>query len=330
MRGGTYPDLTAEQLNQLAAKDAAWWKDLRDPLFHKETNFENLIIPEMQLQRYQDLDELATLYGFDSVLLRTVLKLTSQQLDVFLNEYAPNARTSLGEDDRAFNMKAMTLIRKIRSKLDKAAGEVEWFKHANPREPRDYDARVSTSQTTRDTPHSVDDHDTILLKSLSYEEAMTAWETWPQRAGELSIAKLGDAITYIFHKHEESGKEFNKAGWRTNYPDRYLWNVEEGRECLTKLNRCLWMKLYLIRPSILSFMLELEPFSPAQNVDAMVGAVLQGGIKLARRHPDIDADEKERLQSRKRSSREVVFQPCRDYPNKCKKEDGCKYVHATR
>ena len=90
------------------------------------------------------------------------------------------------------------------------------------------------------------------------------------------------------------------------------------------------MKLYLIRPSILSFMLELEPFSPAQNVDAMVGAVLQGGIKLARRNPDIDIDEKERLQTRKRDSREVVFQPCRDYPNKCKREDDCKYVHASR
>ena len=90
------------------------------------------------------------------------------------------------------------------------------------------------------------------------------------------------------------------------------------------------MKLYLIRPSILNFMLEIEPFGPAQNVDAMVGAVLQGGIRLARRHPDIDSDEKERLQTRKRNSREVVFQPCRDYPNKCKREADCKYVHATR
>ena len=212
LRGGTYPDLTAEQLNQLAAKEAAWWKDLRDPLFHKETNFENLIIPEMQLQRYQDLDELATLYGFDSVLLRTTLKLTSQQLDVFLNEYAPNARTSLGEDDRAFNMKAMTLIRKIRSKLDKAAGEVEWYKHANPRDPRDYDARIGVVPTTRDTPHSADDYDTILLKQVSFDEAMAAWDTWPQQASELSVAKLDDAITYVYHKHEESGKVFNREG----------------------------------------------------------------------------------------------------------------------
>ena len=192
---------------------------------------------------------------------------------------------------------------------------------------RDHDVNLRTM--VHDPGHSEEDDATIQRKCEAFHEAMDAWPTWPRRAQELSIAKLDDAITYVFHMHKETDGQFSRGGWNEEYPDRYLWDVDEGLKCMTKLNKCLWMKLYLIRPSVLSFVQEIMPTGPSQNVDGLVGAALQGAIKVARRS-DIDDDEVERLRKRKRDTAEIILQPCRDYPNKCAKADRCKYVHATR
>ena len=118
-RGGCFPDIDPATIRTAST---AWWREVAHPIFGQEKNWEFLILPEHQQDRFDAVGDLSATYGFDSVLLKNLLQLTSKQLDVFLNEYAPDSRDM--PDDRAFNMKAMVLIRKTIAKVDKEEGEL--------------------------------------------------------------------------------------------------------------------------------------------------------------------------------------------------------------
>ena len=63
----------------------------------------------------------------------------------------------------------MALIRKIHSKVGRAAGEVQWYKHANPKTSRDHEMRMGSLQ---DPGHSEETEETIQRKAEAFCEAI--------------------------------------------------------------------------------------------------------------------------------------------------------------
>ena len=309
---------------KVAQQAPEWWKEVTNPIFEKERMFEYLVTPTAQRKRFRTMLELGACYGLDTVLYRTSLSMTSRQMDIFLNEYAPNARD---DDERGYNMKAMALIRKIHGKVPKEEGEVSWWKDANPVELRDTAVRMDMATTPQQQYKSDEEME---LYQDTFDRVYGKWANWPRGRDELSLAMVDDAIVYVFWKHKQSGGVFNGEGWNTTYPDRYLWNAEDGKKCMTKLNACLWMKLHLIESDMVTWMELTMPTGPAKDVDALVGAMLQGAIRIARKFGLPCPEERERVAARKRGHSEVVLQPCREYPGKCRRDEACKYIHARR
>ena len=60
-------------------------------------------------------------------------------------------------------------------------------------------------------------------------------------------------------------------------------------------------------------------------MDGMVGKHIQGAIQMLSRG-GVTQEEMERAEKRKRDAEELIFIPCRDYPN-CRKGKRCKYIH---
>ena len=74
------------------------------------------------------------------------------------------------------------------------------------------------------------------------------------------------------------------------------------------------------------------PVGGATNdVDALLGATLQGATRIARQYWKLCEEEKERVAERKRRNLAMVIQPCREWEtNGCRRGDKCKFIHAAR
>ena len=138
---------------------------------------------------------------------------------------------------------------------------------------------------------------------------------------------MDNAIGYTFYKHKEDGV-FDKEGWGTMSPGRYMRSRAEGIQCMTKLNRLMLMKLFKLDQEMHDWVLANLPGATAWDVDAHVGSSIQGAIKLIRKG-GTTPEEKERMAKRRRDEEPMKIAPCRDWP-RCKRDKRCKYMHARR
>ena len=100
---------------------------------------------------------------------------------------------------------------------------------------------------------------------------------------------------------------------------------------MSKLNALLWMKLHKTSKSMADWVAWNFPFGECRDVDALLGATIQGAMKIARKSWQLCAEEKDRVSKRKRDGWNVVVQPCAEWlQHKCKNGDRCPYIHAKR
>ena len=138
------------------------------------------------------------------------------------------------------------------------------------------------------------------------------------------MEQLDAAICYVFWKHKNDGV-YNAEGWDSRFPDRYMWDASDGMMHLTKLNKLLSMILYKKDAVMHDWAMTMLPGTAARSVDGMVDNHLLGVIQMFN-WGGVSQEEMERAEKRKRDAEELIFIPCRDYPN-CRKSKRCEYIH---
>ena len=270
------------------------------------------------------------MYNFDPALCQRINGLNTMQLDVFLNEFAPDSRR---DDDAGWNAKGMTLSKKIMGTVA-VENSRRWWRDAVPADLRDESVRMATGDAAGLTGDGVGqqkkwlDPEEMELLSGKFEAIINMWGSHETLGLEgIGMRDLDDVISYTYYKHKQDGV-FNAEGWHTQYPDRFMWEAQDGMVHCTKLNKLLFMKLFKMDPNLYMWLKGNLGGIATRNVDAMIGNHLQGMIRVIRKG-GLNEEERQRIETRKRNVEEIIFQPCRDHPN-CRRAKRCKYLHAGR
>ena len=102
---------------------------------------------------------------------------------------------------------------------------------------------------------------------------------------------------------------------------------------MSKLNAFLWMKLHKLSPAMTEWLTQVLPTGGScKDVDALLGSILHGAIKIARADGELSNEEWYRIDGRKQNNQPIIVQPCKEWAvdGCCRRGDWCTYIHAQR